>query len=371
MVNEPDPPVSFPVSSVPLSQLNKSVPSSHMVASYLHETIGELWLYREQPTVRIVTDAPLRFKPIVRQVIDGINAWLPYEQHLVLGTDIQALSPTVDVPVGEIWIGTATFPDTAHLGSTLGRSYTSADNRAQVEVNASLSPDWSAEQLYGLLLHEILHTLGLGHVNPATYPDSIMAAHGLPAVTIYSVPKVDGVGLMAAYTRLPSGILTKDIDPDHLGPWASEVAVFQGELSNCDCAFGTDWINGMAVPWIDGAVTTRTFAESGLRGTVTWDGKVVGWTPDQATVSGDTALAVNLGTLTGTADFTNLAFYDDQSQWGDGDLGYSVSLSGNYFRSTPSDDPGYVSGKFVGEQHDGALGILEHPDLTGAFGAKR
>lgn len=371
MVSEPDPPVSLPEPAVTLSQWNKLVPAVDTVASYLHDQIGELLLHREQPTVRIVADATPRFKSTVRHVLDGINAWLPYEQHLVLGVNVRDLPHIIDeIPTGEIWIGTSTFPDTEHV--VLGRSFTTVDNRASVAVNAELSPDWSVEQLYALLLHEILHTVGMNHVNPTTHPGTVMASHGLPALAVYSMPEIDGVGLMAAYTRLPSGtVLTKDISPDRLGPWASEAAVLQGTLSACDCTFGADWINGVAVPWIDGTVTTGTFADSGLLGTVTWNGRVVGWTPDQAAVFGDTALAVNLGTLTGTADFTNLAFHDDQAQWGDGDLGYGVSLSGNYFRSTLGDDPGYVSGKFVGEQHDGALGILEHPDLTGAFGASR
>ena len=35
------------------------------------------------------------------------------------------------------------------------------------------------------------------------------------------------------------------------------------------------------------------------------------------------------------------------------------------------DDPGIVTGGFVGARHEGAAGVQEHPDLSAAFGAAR
>ena len=57
-------------------------------------------------------------------------------------------------------------------------------------------------------------------------------------------------------------------------------------------------------------------------------------------------------------------------QWLDGNLHYTLALDGNFLRSNGGDE-GYVSGRFVGAGHEGAVGILEHPNLTGAFGAVR
>lgn len=40
-------------------------------------------------------------------------------------------------------------------------------------------------------------------------------------------------------------------------------------------------------------------------------------------------------------------------------------------RGAQGDDPGVVTGVFVGTTHEGAAGMLEHPGLFAAFGAVR
>ena len=186
-----------------------------------------------------------------------------------------------------------------------------------------------------------------------------------------------------------------DLSIESMGPWDDFVVRYQGSFDQnlspwegveCqgDCpyvepAFGVDWRNGMARPWADGEVTPNTLAESGLSGTATWNGGLVGFTPAKEAVHGDSAISVDLAAMTGNAAFTELEHWAAGAvpggtgtgmQWGDGALHYALAINGNYLRSYGGDD-GYVSGRFVGAKHEGVVGILERPDLTGAFGARR
>ncbi|MCY4260466.1 MAG: hypothetical protein OXC91_09410, partial [Rhodobacteraceae bacterium] len=58
-------------------------------------------------------------------------------------------------------------------------------------------------------------------------------------------------------------------------------------------------------------------------------------------------------------------------------LAYTLTLWEDGTRSgfdtafATDDDPGVVTGIFVGVAHEGAAGVLEHPDLAAAFGGVR
>ena len=106
---------------------------------------------------------------------------------------------------------------------------------------------------------------------------------------------------------------------------------------------------------------------------------LLGISPDAAAVAGDAEIGVNLATLAGRMDFTNLETWAARTapgeagtgtRWLDGDLGYTIAVRGNTFRETGGDD-GRVTGIFVGREHEGATGTLERSDLTAAFGAAR
>ena len=146
-----------------------------------------------------------------------------------------------------------------------------------------------------------------------------------------------------------------------------------------EAAFGVDWRNGLARPWADGETTYNTFSESGLSGTATWNGELVGFTPDRAAVHGDASIRVDIAALTGSAAFTTLEHWGNYAPpggpgtgitWGDGDLHYTIGIDSNYIRSNGG-DVGYVSGRFVGREHQGTVGILEHPNLAAGWGASR
>lgn len=101
--------------------------------------------------------------------------------------------------------------------------------------------------------------------------------------------------------------------------------------------------------------------------------------PLGATVAGDARLAVDLSSLEGGLDFTNLEQWGVRAApgaagtgaaWGDGDLEYTVRVSGNGFVRTGG-DVGEVRGAFFGPGHEGMGGVLERDDLAAGFGGRR
>ena len=62
----------------------------------------------------------------------------------------------------------------------------------------------------------------------------------------------------------------------------------------------------MARPWANGEITHGTFADSGLSGSATWNGELVGFTPRREAVHGDSAIQVDLAGLNGSVAFTGL-----------------------------------------------------------------
>ena len=251
------------------------------------------------------------------------------------------------------------------------------------------------------------------HVPVSDFPTSHMAYGSPGAVHYASLTSIDGEALNVVYTRFPSTIWPDDLRAESFGPWDDYAIRYSGTflpsirtrvpedyshlametddgdwdeetselvlLATIEAGFGVDWRNGMARPWTNGEATLNRFADSGLSGSATWNGELVGFTPAREAVQGDSAINVDLATMAGNAAFTALEHWNagappggrgTGAQWHDGDLHYTLALDGNYFRSNGGDE-GYVSGRFVGEEHQGTVGILERPDLTGAFGAVR
>ena len=175
-------------------------------------------------------------------------------------------------------------------------------------------------------------------------------------------------------------VCSNSADPNALGPWSSTSEHLFG--GNEHGAFGVAFRNGYAEPWAYGDSPFMDLAaNTELRGSATWTGVLLGFTPSAAPVAGDAEIGVILATLTGTADFTALESWaagtapgaaGTGTQWLDGDLNYTiaVSSSGNTFHETGGDD-GRLLGIFTGTGHEGVAGTLERSDLTAAFGASR
>ena len=369
----------------------------------------ESWAFRghkSPPVVRFVRETTPEQRMTTVRAIDNINAWLPYARHITVGDDVDEADARAGLKGNDISVHFLVLDDFVGVGL----------------YNRILIDPVAASTDVVIIQHELLHAIGnfLGgrtcheincleredsylylHIPVSRYPESELA-YATPYNSEHGLSQIDGETIQAIYTR--EELWKDDGDspdsnafwvawdwpeydyPSDLSPWDDSVVRYSGRLENWPYeseplkpTFGVDWRNGMARPWAVGTPPYHTFAESGLSGTATYNGELVGFTPTMDAVQGDSAINVNLATMTGNATFTALEYWSAGTTpgahgggalWNDGNLHYTLSLNGNYLRSTGGDE-GYVSGRFIGAHHQGAVGILERPDLTGAFGAVR
>ncbi len=341
--------------------------------------------FTSTPTVRLATGMTGRERASALYAVGLVNRALPYDRHLRIGPNAPSVVARTGgdlagrVPDGQIFIefhrdqasGRAS-PGVAHQDvSTVyddqqGRWEKKHLRAAQVEIDGEFfddKPDW---QLVSVVVHELLHSLGLqGHPDDE-FSDSTMynAWFRLDG----SLTAIDAAGILALYTRLPAASEPEDLSVTSLGEWEEEATNLTRSFSAV--SFGVRHANGVTMPWTMGQEPTRALSENQqIRGTVTWNGDLIGYTPDLDAVQGDAMVSVDLGTMNGRADFIDLET-GDGATWSTGNLGYTITVGGNYLRSTGG-DAGTVNGQFYGASHEGVGGSVERTDLTAAFGATR
>ena len=105
-----------------------------------------------------------------------------------------------------------------------------------------------------ILLHELLHALGRGHVDPNVIPNTIMTASGDRGKSDFLIlSRLDEAALHAIYDRLTPG-MSADLDANDLGPWNDvSTHVFgglrHGPGQNDAVGFGAVWQNGLVRPY--------------------------------------------------------------------------------------------------------------------------
>ena len=362
-----------------------------------------------QKTLRIDSTARASERRATIAALRNINTSLPWGRRILLGSDIAERLATEDIPEDEIHVhftdGKALWPELEEGGhyeeNVLGiggsnfyreRSrvlggYTYIDREAIGRGDARME---------FVVTHEILHAWGMGaHVDPHAYPNAVLVPF-LPR-NLNKVPRlwltVEGEALLAEAILVP-GTHVSDLTVADLGPWEDDGFHLLGQASlgraNSGTArFGAGYRNGVGRPWAWGPVpTTRLRNSPQIAGQrrATWIGSLLGFTGAGRTVAGDAEIGIEMTNLQGRADFTELESWAPEThpgtpgsglRWGDGDLGYTIGVKTEagteVFVSTfaAGDDPGMVTGTFVGALHEGAAGVLEHPDLSAAFGATR
>ena len=300
-----------------------------------------------------------------------VNTGLPPEWKI----KIPSSEPTLVNPRSGIYVEFIPTVDWPHARHVLGIA-TSYPGRNDRLVQVQGIED--ARQAVATLAHELIHVLGFDHVSIG--PDSLMEGHSNEHY-LNILHGIDRDALRVFYGRMDG-----DRWPVDFGPWSSTSTHLHGS-GGSHVGFGVTLRNGYVEPWAYGPIAfvpgsndlTSNLADNpNLTGTATWTGRLLGFA-DESPVAGSARIDVSLATLTGRADFTALEQWDagtapgelgTGAQWSDGDLEYSIVVSGNTFKETGG-DAGILTGIFTGENHMGAAGTLERQDLTAAFGASR
>ena len=222
-----------------------------------------------------------------------------------------------------------------------------------------------------------------GHVYEGRHPTSLMpdGAYrdgGLPdEAGLSELPRIDGEALMTAYALYDDGETDRDITYTSLGTWASTIPTISGEISTTggDVSFGAEYRAQWTRAWDAGPAPATTLSASPLRGTATWTGEMVGYTDGGQEATGDSELSVNLYSLRGTAEFTDIQA--GGSPWAYGrDLSTGIRVSGNHIESTQGGPWVGFDAQFRGSGHEAVTGAfrwerLDTGNLTAAFGAVR
>ncbi len=350
--------------------------------AYHPETVIPSFLltYPTAPTVHIAAGTPQQFREITAQAVSNINQWLPYGQRIHIAADATPLTDLLDIPEGQMFVD---FTDRANwpthnqtaAGLTQARVRTFPAAPYNYANHIWIDPQARAS-LLTITMHEFLHALLVsGHISRDHFPDTIMSP---TSNTRDTIPTIDGEALLAAYTRFDPGTPPEEISAVTLGPWATETMHIQGDITATGnlIAFGVSYRNGLAHPWAQGVPPDTDLADNtALQGSAEWTGTLLGFTSSGDTAAGSARIGVELTTMAGTADFTDIETWSGPpgtkgtgAAWGS--LAYQISVNRNSFRNTGG-DAGDLQGAFVGLQHQGATGTLEREDLTASFGATR
>lgn len=355
-----------------------------VVRDYLADAAGERY-HPSPPLVRLVGTLDARQLNWVKQAVRVVNAALSPDARMRLGP---ALPADYD-GLGDDGTIAVKFVPAGSLGRGIaGRTPSRVSHDASGEVTGSASiilldrganvftpGDFGGDRRAVILIaHELVHALGVGHVSPAF--DTIIANN----TDMYRLRQREQqpTSLLYPVDREALRVLYSGQDPTSFGPWAGASIQIHGNGEHV--GFGVASRNGYAEPYAYGLTPNGSLSGNrALSGTATWDGTLLGFTPDAEAVAGDAEIGVNLATMRGTAEFTDLESWSPHSapgeagsgtEWRDGDLAYQIAVHGNSFRETGGDD-GTLTGIFVGRNHEGATGTLERDDLTAAFGATR
>ena len=363
----------------------------------------QLPLWEGRPIVRVRANVDPEYHAMTAKAVDLINDWLPPEHRMIMGAPTflmgNGLHPVYghehpvwdpkDVPVGVIYVDFETpHPGAQSRYNESGSRYTTTDVPRMISnlvvINADFTIAEQFHEVYGVLVHELVHAMGIpGHVSEHRHPTSIMPdgtyqGGGLPdEAGLPDLPRLDGEALMTAYALYDDGETHHDITYTSLGPWAATIPTISGELSTAggDVSFGAEYRSQWTRVWDAGPVPATTLAASGLRGTATWTGAMVGYTDAGQEATGDAGIEVNLYSMGGTAEFTDIQA--DGSPWANGrDLETRIRVTGNHIASTEGGGWVGFDAQFRGTGHEAVTGAfrwerLDTGNLTAAFGAVR
>ena len=356
--------------------------SAAQIAGYLRESAKVKRIEDGTPVVLRFTSPPVvRFGGAAATAADVdrllravqiVNASLPMAWRMEMPSGVPE-----DAPDPKDGIYVEFLPASRFTGNSLGSAETAWFQDGTIPyATISINKGYRANDEDGalhVLIHELVHALGLGHVSSRF--QSVMKPHlhsgseDSPSI-LYPV---DRAALRAVYGRMEAGDAYNDF-----GAWDDASTYLLGNGDHV--AFGAVWRNGYAEPWAYGYLPDTDLGDNPrLFGTVRWSGLLLGFTPTAKSVTGNASLRVNMTDLTGSASFTRLESWRVGAvpgnaglgtRWGDGSLYYGIAVTGNTFVQTGGDE-GLVTGAFFGASHEGMGGVVHRDDLTAAFGGQR
>ena len=234
------------------------------------------------------------------------------------------------------------------------------------------------------IIHELLHALGIrGHVDSIEFPDSLLGQYGeyFPTSS-HLLSRIDREVLQIMYM---SQLTTQYND---WGEWSDTSFHLVGRSDDEALNFGVALFNGLPHPWVRGVYPQRDLADNPqLYGTATWSGRLLGFS-GPSPLAGDAELEVRLATVGQDGAEHDLRFRDlffvnqmenpdlspTSDRWFDTrNIDYKVTIDGNLFLNVQEEgyEEGWVTGSFLGEQHEHMGGTVKRTDLVGAFGGSR
>jgi len=394
-VVEPPP---IPLTPVTTSQTTLQGTSEVDIIDYLKDQAsggpwgpeGQTWqrtpkmpLWMQRPTVRVESSAAPELHRMTAKAVDLINDWLPLEHRMIMGTPTELRTTSARDPAdGVIHVS---FGFDREGGTAIYDPIRDDSDPSDVPtlraVVVGVNPN-SVHRTFGLIVHELVHAVSIpGHVSEHRHPTSIMpdeAYRGGPLpdeASLPRLPRIDGEALMTAYEVFNDGHTPDEINPTSLGPWAETLPALHGEVTTDGgtARFGVEYRTQWTRAWDEGPVPATPLARSGLTGTATWTGEMIGYTDAGTAVEGDAGITVDIADMDGTAAFTDLMA--GGASWGP-DLSTRIDVDGNHIESTQGGSWVGFDAQFRGAGHKAVTGVFRWEDtatgnLTAAFGAAR
>ena len=339
---------------------------------------------RTPPTVRLATGATEADQVDTMNAVRLINSALPADWQLRVDTTLVARDGDLNPGFIEVAFDPRErWPSGASTADRVGVATTRVSNTGEIIAAAVLiDPNLVRGETsrVGVLLHELIHTLGRGHIDPRAFPDTLMHAYGLRTSDWLHIQPLDEAALYAVYDRLQPGE-SRDLGLNDLGPWNQVSTHVMGRLGEpgSRVLFGAAWRHGQARPWASSANPSPPM-RTRPSGSASWSGRLLGLTPRAETVSGAMDMSLRLSTLRGPLDFFDMEKWAPHavpgalgtgSRWGDGDLRYGIAVAQGQFITETGGDEGQITGLFFGSNHERVGGTLRRDDLAAGFGGTR
>ena len=383
--------------------------TADQLIEYLQEDIaqtdGVVERFDRPPVVRIYNGANDEDIDAVVRAVQHINAALPDTWQLTVSSlpDDSLLQRAASGEILVIFAGRDDWDFCTSGGDAVGCARVSTSIYPAGEVkSATILVDRTHLPKHGIaatVAHELLHALGRGHADFDKWNFvSDMTVHGSSASHVQVIGTLDRDALLAVYGHLEAGDTSADLHTK-LGAWEHESMHLRARIPITEAPLGTGsalvdsstrlmWFgvaerNDQLSPWAWGPAPWIPIEHNPyLEGTATWNGRLLGLTPNSSVVAGAAELDINLSMLDGTLYLTDLEQWSPRAdpgaigtgtQWGDGDLVYGVLVRDNSFIQDGNiwGDDGIVTGMFMGRMHEAMGGTIERHDLKAAFGGTR